>query len=388
MHCVYALKRHPNCCPGKPETPYMQQILNYGLRSLLIGLFALGLNLPAIALAKTTADAPGKNSMHKKHAEVRKSRAKRLNVVSRKHNSKKVSRYGKRRVPVARMSAAEKNRLAILATLPHRLGPTEIFQAPNAQSSLLLESRAAVVMNAETGEMLYSKNPNRTMPIASITKLMTAMVVLDAHLPMDELITITMADVDMLRHTSSRLAVGTTLPRSEIMLLALMSSENRAAAALARTYPGGTPSAITAMNRKSQELGMTNTRFLDGTGLHSENSASPSDLVRMVKAARAYPEIHKYSTTREHVAYVRGRAMQYRNTNALVKNDTWNIEVSKTGFINEAGKCLVMQARINSTPVVIVLMDSSGRYTRIGDANRVKQWLESAVGMGGITSSN
>ncbi|MCD6059755.1 MAG: hypothetical protein K0S16_66 [Moraxellaceae bacterium] len=234
-------------------------------------------------------------------------------------------------------------------------------------------------MNAETGEVLYSKNPNRTMPIASITKLMTAMVVLDAQLPMDENITISDADVDTLRHTSSRLAVGTTLPRRDVMLLALMASENRAAAALARTYPGGTPAAIAAMNRKARELGMTHTQFLDGTGLHSQNSASPTDLVRLVKGARAYPEIQQYSTTAEHVVYARGRALHYRNTNALVKNENWNIEVSKTGFINEAGKCLVMQARIKSQPVVIVLMDSAGRYTRIGDANRVKQWLETAL---------
>lgn len=245
----------------------------------------------------------------------------------------------------------------------------------------MLESRAAIVMNAETGELLYSKNPSRTMPIASITKLMTAMVVLDARLPMDETITISEADVDMLRHTSSRLAVGTTLPRREMMLVALMASENRAAAALARTYPGGTAAAVAAMNRKAHELGMSHTQFLDGTGLHSENSASPSDLVRMVKAARSYPEIHQDTTTSEHVVYSQRRTIQYRNTNALVKNDTWNIEVSKTGFINEAGKCLVMQARIKSTPVVIVLMDSAGRYTRIGDANRVKKWLESAMTM-------
>ncbi|HEX6591224.1 MAG TPA: D-alanyl-D-alanine endopeptidase [Moraxellaceae bacterium] len=349
-----------------------------GFRPLLVGLIALGLSLP---LAVTTAHAAesGKSSLQKKKASASKSGAKRSSTASRKRNTNKVSRYGKRRAPVARISAAERQRLLALANLPHRVGPTEIFQIPAAQSALLLESRAAVVMNAETGELLYSKNPDRTMPIASITKLMTSMVVLDARLPMDEPITITEADVDNLRHTSSRLTVGTTLPRSDIMLLALMASENRAAAALARTYPGGTAAAVAAMNRKARELGMQHTQFMDSTGLHSENSASPTDLVRMVKAARAYPEIHQYSTTAEHTVYSRGRVLAYHNTNALVKNDTWNIEVSKTGFINEAGKCLVMQARINATPVVIVLMDSAGRYTRIGDANRVKKWLESAV---------
>ncbi|MDI1300486.1 MAG: D-alanyl-D-alanine endopeptidase [bacterium] len=357
----------------------MRQILNYTLRSLLIGFIALGLSLPVAATAKSTADTPGKSSLQKKKSDARKNSAKAHSYASHKQASRKVSRYGKHRAPIAHLSATEQQRLAVLANLPHRIGPTEIFQSSNAQSALMLESRAAVVMNAETGELLYSKNPGRTMPIASITKLMTAMVVLDARLPMDESITITEADVDNLRHTSSRLAVGTTLPRSEMMLVALMASENRAAAALARTYPGGTPAAVAAMNRKARELGMAHTQFLDSTGLHSENSASPSDLVRMVKAARSYPEIHQDTTTTEHMVSSRGRSIQYRNTNALVKNDTWNIEVSKTGFINEAGKCLVMQARIKSIPVVIVLMDSAGRYTRIGDANRVKKWLESAM---------
>ncbi|MDF2445454.1 MAG: hypothetical protein K0S46_690 [Moraxellaceae bacterium] len=357
----------------------MKEILNIGLRPLLIGLISIGLSMPAVAAA-SSKDAPRTASVQKKSSKaVAKKKVKRPSTASRKKASSRVSRYGKRRAPVARMSVAERQRLAALANLPHRIGPTEIFQAPEAGASLSLQSRAAVVMNAETGEILYSKNPNRTMPIASITKLMTAMVVLDARLPMDEPITITQADVDTLRHTTSRLTVGTTLPRNEMLLLALMSSENRAAAALARTYPGGTAAAVAAMNRKAHELGMPNTRFLDGTGLHTENSASPADLVRLVKTARSYPDIQRYSTTSEHVVYARGRPLSYRNTNALVKNDSWHIEISKTGFINEAGKCLVMQARINSTPVVIVLMDSAGRYTRIGDANRVKQWMETAL---------
>jgi D-alanyl-D-alanine endopeptidase (penicillin-binding protein 7) len=356
----------------------MLQILKFGFRPLLIGFISIGLSLPVAAVANVS-DAPSKTSVQKKSVKAAQKKTGKRQIAKRKKSSSKVSRYGKRRAPVARISAAERQRIAALASLPHRIGPTEIFQIPEAQASLYLQSRAAVVMDAETGEVLYSKNPNRTMPIASITKLMTAMVVLDANLPMDESVTIAEADVDTLRHTSSRLAVGTTLSRRDVMLLALMASENRAAAALARTYPGGTPAAIAAMNRKAREIGMTHTHFLDGTGLHSENSASPTDLVRLVKAARSYPEIHQFSTTAEHIVYARGRALHYRNTNALVKNENWNIEVSKTGFINEAGKCLVMQARIKSKPVVIVLMDSAGRYTRIGDANRVKDWLETAL---------
>lgn len=369
----------------------MRQIMIPAVRSLLVALVSLGLSLPVVATART-ADAPAKPAVQKKKAakSAARSTAGKKKVAKKRSKTSKasrVSRYGKQRNRVARVSAAERQRLSALANLPHRVGPTEIFQIPAAQSSLFLQSRAAVVMNAETGEILYSKNPDRTMPIASITKLMTAMVVLDARLPMDEPVTISQADVDTLKHTGSRLAVGTTLPRHEMMLLALMSSENRAAAALARTYPGGTAAAVAAMNRKAQELGMTHAFFLDGTGLHRENSASPKDLVRLVKAARNYPEIHQYSTQTEHSVVAGNRRLEYRNTNALVKNDGWNIEVSKTGFINEAGKCLVMQARIQSKPVVIVLMDSAGRYTRIGDANRVKQWLETALDIGTETAA-
>lgn len=357
----------------------MKKSLNSMLRPVLLGMIALGLSLPVttpVAMAASKQEATTKKKSVGKTSARKKSHA----VASKKKHSQKVSRYGKRRSAVAvRQSRADLQRQAALLSLPHRVGPTEIFQASNLQLPLNLESRAAVVINADTGEMLYSKNSSRTMPIASITKLMTAMVVLDAHLPLDEIITISDADVDKVKHTSSRLAVGTSLTRREALLLALMASENRAAASLARTYPGGTAATVAAMNRKAAELGMTHSHFADGTGLQMQNMASPTDLVRMVKAAHNYPDIRRSTTTAEYSLVAGHRVLPYRNTNSLVKNDTWSIDVSKTGFINEAGKCLVMHARVNSTPVVIVLMDSAGRYTRIGDANRVKKWLESAV---------
>ena len=231
-------------------------------------------------------------------------------------------------------------------------------------------------LNAKTGEVLYGKNYNQTMPIASITKLMTAMVVLDAGLDMNDPVTVTQDDVDTLRHTHSRLSVGTTLTRADMMLIALMASENRAAAALARSYPGGTQAAIAAMNRKAAKLGMLHTHFFDGTGLNGDNMSTPGDLVKMVQAAYRYADIRAFSTTPNYEVQSRGRMLQYKNTNHLVKEPDWDIGVSKTGFINEAGRCLVMLARIRDVPVVIVLMDSWGKYTRIGDANRVKQWLE------------
>ena len=244
-----------------------------------------------------------------------------------------------------------------------------------------LKSASALVIDLHDGSTLYGKNSQIVTPIASITKLMTSMVVLDAKLSADETIYIDAADYDSLKHTSSRLGMGTGLPRSDMLRLALMSSENRAAAALGRAYPGGSEAFIAAMNRKAVELGMWKTRFVDPTGLSSENVSTAEDLAKMVKAAYEYPLIREFTTTAAHeVATVAGRSLQFRNSNGLVKNPTWEIGLSKTGYISEAGRCLVMQAKIAARPVIIVLLDSWGKQTRIGDANRIKKWLESHVG--------
>ena len=305
-------------------------------------------------------------------AERKERTRERLAQVSRTGRVAKVAKYAARPVVVA---AATASTAAIAA---NQINKPVIEQSNDIAQSLNLESKAALVMNAVTGEVLYAKNTNQAVPIASITKLMTAMVVLDAKLPLDEAITISEEDIDRMRNTSSRLSVGTVLSRAELLLLALMSSENRAAHALARTYPGGVNAAVAAMNRKAAALGMTQTRFEDGTGLSSNNVASPKDLVAMVKTANTYPLIRRFSTTGGHAVAIKESIQQFNNTNALVKNPDWEIGVSKTGYINEAGKCLVMQAKIKSTPVVMVLMDSWGKYTRIGDAVRVKKWLESS----------
>lgn len=348
----------------------MHKILRTLFKPVVLGLAILALAAPQSLLA---AEKPGSSTQK----TVKKTSAKKKTTEAKpapaRKKPQKVSRSGQKRkaAPAVAMPPAR----------PY-MGPTEIVQIADATSPLLLQSRAALIMNAETGEILYGKNTQRSLPIASITKLMTAMVVLDAHLPMDEVITISDDDVDRYKNTSSRLTVGTQMTRHEAMLLALMSSENRAAAALARTYPGGTPAAVAAMNRKAHTIGMEHTFFRDSTGLHSENQASPKDLVMMVQAAHQYAEIREFSTSSEYTLAAGSRELHYRNTNALVKNEGWDIGVSKTGFINEAGKCLVMQAKIKHTPVVIVLMDSWGSYTRIGDANRVKKWLESAVEFG------
>jgi D-alanyl-D-alanine endopeptidase (penicillin-binding protein 7) len=240
-----------------------------------------------------------------------------------------------------------------------------------------LRSSAAFIIESTGGRTLYAKNITAVQPIASITKLMTAMVVLDANLDLAEELAVTEDDVDLLKHTRSRLQVGSVLARGDLMRLALMASENRAAAALSRAYPGGRPAFIAAMNQKAVELGMSRTRFVDSSGLSSENVSSAEDLAKMVAAAYRYPAIQQYTTLTDYTVRLNsGKVVAYRNTNGLVKSDQWHIDVSKTGYISEAGRCLVMQARIATKPVVIVLLDSMGRYTRIADANRVRKWVE------------
>ena len=253
-------------------------------------------------------------------------------------------------------------------------------------SSPKLRSSIALIYDEQGQSPLYLKNADTVAPIASITKLMTAMVVLDAKLPLEEEISISALDMDTLKGTHSRMRPGMKLTRGELLRLALMSSENRAAAALARTYPGGTDAAVAMMNNKARELGMKDTRFLDPTGLNSGNVSTAQDLVKMVQAARCYDPIHEFTTTSSHIVDLAGhRPMRFNNTNPLVKNASWDIGVSKTGYISEAGRCLVMQAKINQRPVIIVLLDSWGLRTRVGDANRIRKWMESAYARARVT---
>jgi len=248
-----------------------------------------------------------------------------------------------------------------------------VGQAPRLRSAI------ALIYDQHAQSPLYAKNSDAQTPIASITKLMTAMVVLDAQQPLDEEVIISAADIDTFKGTRSRLQVGMKLTRNDLLKLALMASENRAANALARTYPGGYDAAVSAMNAKAYEIGMRNTRFLDPAGLNSNNVSTAHDLVKMVTAARDYSLIHQYTTAASHsVNGWRGRELRFVNTNPLVRSASWDIGVSKTGYISEAGRCLVMEATINQRPVVIVLLDSWGKNTRIGDANRIKKWMESS----------
>jgi D-alanyl-D-alanine endopeptidase (penicillin-binding protein 7) len=245
-------------------------------------------------------------------------------------------------------------------------------------AKLKLMSANVLVVDAQDERAIYSKAADEVTPIASVTKLMTAMVVLDSQAPMDEAITIDMGDFDYLKGSHSRLRMGTTLSRQEMLRLALMASENRAASALSRYYPGGTPAFVEAMNFKAASLGMTHTHYADPTGLTAENVSTANDLAKLVRAAAEYPLIREYSTTPAHYVEIQpdGRVIGFNNSNALVKSDKWDIQLQKTGYIREAGKCVVMLANIASRPFVIVLLDSLGKYTRLGDAQRIKHWLE------------
>lgn len=240
-----------------------------------------------------------------------------------------------------------------------------------------LRSNVVFVQDLSSKAVLYSRNEQVVRPIASITKLMTAVIIVDAKLPMDEVIQITQADVDVVKHSRSRLAVGAKHTRGDMMHLALMSSENRAAHALGRTYPGGMTAFVNAMNAKARELGMVQSTFVEPTGLSSANVSTPRDLVKLLQASASRPAIRFYTTDHQHEVRSAGHPTLFRNTNMLVTNPSWDIKVSKTGFINEAGQCLVMVARINNRDTAIVLLNAEGKGTRIGDAVKIKQMIQS-----------
>lgn len=246
-----------------------------------------------------------------------------------------------------------------------------------ASDPLDLESAVALVVDQDTSEVLLAKNDHAILPIASLTKLMTGLVVSEAGLPLDESITITQDDVDTEKGSRSRLSVGTTLTRGELMHLALMSSENRAAHALGRSYPGGLTRFVAAMNARAARLGMSDTRYVEPTGLSSANQSSAQDLAVLVAEAYRNPLLRELSTSPGQEVQIGRRLVQFNNTNRLVRNPDWDIGLQKTGYISEAGRCLVMQARIAGRDLIMVFLDSAGRYSRLGDARRVRRWVES-----------
>lgn len=261
--------------------------------------------------------------------------------------------------------------------------PIEIFaESPihptNTQAitgGLILSSQSALVVNNKTGQILYQKNADRIMPIASISKLMSAMVVLDANLNMDETVTITPDEIDRIKGTGSRLAIGTSLTRKELLHLSLMSSENRATHALGRTYPGGMGAFVAAMNRKAQSLGMYSSRFYEPTGLNYQNVSTAKDLSLMVNAAVQYPQIRINSTSNHAAVQTKNGQQNYKNSNALVREGMWNIELQKTGYIREAGRSMVVRANIQNQPVTIILLNSPTSATRVNDARKIESWM-------------
>ncbi len=270
-----------------------------------------------------------------------------------------------------------KRKSVITIVAPPRLSFGHIAGLQGAQDLLELKSSVALVIDQDTQEVLFSKNDHAVLPIASLTKLMTGMIISGAQLPMDEMITITQDDVDTEKRSSSRLRVGSSLTRGELLHLALMSSENRAAYALGRTYPGGMSTFVNLMNDKAKTLGMKGTRYVEPTGLSSQNQSSAQDLAALVNAAHADPVLRELSTSTGHQVAVGKSTLQYNNTNRLVKNPEWDIGLQKTGYISEAGQCLVMQTKIAGRKLIMVFLDSAGKLSRLGDAERVRRWVES-----------
>ena len=292
------------------------------------------------------------------------------------------ARNGKAHERAERLAARE-TRLAIRTVAhvpqearPARLSFGQLAGLRGVEDPLELKSSVALVLDQDTHEVLLSKNDHAVLPIASLTKLMTGLIVSDARLPLDEMISITDDDIDYEKGSRSRLPVGTTLTRGELMHLALMSSENRAAHALGRTFPGGMQRFVGLMNARAMMLGMKDTRYVEPTGLSSENRSSAYDLATLVNTAAQDPLLRQLSTSQGYEVAVGNRVLQYNNTNRLVHNPDWQIGLQKTGYISEAGQCLVMQARVAGRKLIMVFLDSSGKYSRLADAERVRRWVE------------
>ena len=345
------------------------------------------------ATAATTAAAPAKSG--KKSLKTAKSARKGSAVAAKSSKAAKTvaatddaPRVESRRRRVSyTMNGRRHSVVRQVAFEPRQPTAGEAFGLHDTPDALALRSSVAYVVDQNTGESLFDKNSRAVVPIASITKLMTSMVVLDSKAPLTEQVEVTDEDRDYIKNTGSRLAVGSVLSREDMLHIALMASENRAAAALSRYFPGGRPAFIAAMNAKAKQLGMTDTHFESPSGLTSENVSSARDLVKMVNAAYQYPMIREFSTDRSYEVYTGKRSIAYNSTNALVRNPTWDIGLQKTGFINEAGECMVMQTTIHGRPMIVVLLDSSGKYTRFADATRLRNWLDNG-GEQHITSAD
>ena len=331
--------------------------------------------------AKTEESDSANKKPQKKH--VAKSANARPKAKSNAQ-PKRQAKASKKRVQTAQKSTVRKQSLAakrqqqkrLMARAPERLSVGQQMGLHSVDDPLSLSASVALVIDQGTNEVLFSKNGNAVLPIASLTKLMTGLVVADAQLPLDEEITITREDIDTLKGSRSRLAIGARLTRGELMHLALMSSENRAAHALGRTHPGGIDQFVRDMNQKAVALGMTDSRFVDPTGLSSGNQSSARDLATLAAASYNQPIMRELSTSPGYRLAVGRKTLQYNNSNGLVRSDNWDIGLQKTGYISEAGRCLVMQATVAGREVIMVFLDSVGKVGRLRDAERVRHWME------------
>lgn len=339
-------------------------------------------SIACFLLATSAYSTPNRIISAKKTGIVKSFKSKKKRYKRRSRQTKKStrrsryksSRYKKGRSQRSRSNKRRYSKKRRYKRRRHARFVSRRFVRPGLRA---LSSSSVAVMDQRTGSLLYSKNINKQRAIASVTKLMTAMVILDSKLRLDQPIRISYFDKDFLRFSRSRLRVGTLLRRKDLIFMALAASENRASHALARTYPGGRYAFIRAMNRKARLLGMTNTHFSDSSGLSSGNRSTARDLLKMVRAAYNYPLVREFTTSGRGwaVDLSDGRIIQFMNTNRLVRRDNWSINVSKTGFIREAGYCLVMHTNINNRKIIMVLLNSGGKYTKFGDANRVRKWL-------------
>ena len=357
-------------------------------RLIAVALCATAFLLPGAQAAKKQAPVAKKSlaaASAKQKAVAGKSKAAASGKVARNSKTKgadRAVRGGRNVVATIRkrngktVVAVQRQSMVRVVEAPPRLSYGQLAGLHSADDALDLKSSVALVIDQDTREVLFSKNDHAVLPIASITKLMTGLLVSEARLPMDEPITITQDDVDTEKGSRSRLKVGSTLSRGELLHLALMSSENRAAHALGRTYPGGLSTFVSMMNAKAKLIGMKDTRYVEPTGLSSLNQSSAQDLALLVNVASADATVRQLSTSPDYQVEVGNRLMQFNTTNRLVKNPDWEIGLQKTGYISEAGQCLVMQTRIAGRKLIMVFLDSAGKFSRIGDAERVRRWVE------------
>lgn len=369
-------------CANRARKPLL------GFAALIIS-FALAVPVSALASASSSKRPVAAKSTPTKAKSVKRPVAKKPVASKAKRVQAKVPQ---RRV-VAKIRNAPVRVVASKSKVPHsssvrsagvvrvatqpRLSNGERMGLRHGSDPLDLNSSVALVIDQETNEVLFSKNDEAVLPIASLTKLMTGLVIAEAGLSMETPITITRDDVDTYKGSRSRLAIGTTLSRGELMHLSLMSSENRAAHALGRTYPGGMVQFVHDMNAKARELGMNDTRYVEPTGLSSDNKSSARDLATLVSAAYERPMLRDLSTSPGHQLDLGRRTLQYNNSNRLIHNPAWDIGLQKTGYISEAGRCLVMQARVAGRQVIMVFLDAAGTLSRNQDAERVRRWVES-----------